>query len=141
MFKVLPLSLEPVLLIDGNLKKQHRKFIVAADLHIGSETYGKMNGVTLSAKVHIESISNRFHKLVELTKADGIILLGDLKSSISKITQIEMDIIPVILTSISQHAEVYLIPGNQSNFFRWYGFRRYTLNSRTHNAIGHQILR
>lgn len=119
MFKVLPLSLEPVLLIDGNLKKQHRKFIVAADLHIGSETYGKMNGVTLSAKVHIESISNRFHKLVELTKADGIILLGDLKSSISKITQIEMDIIPVILTSISQHSEVYLIPGNHDSFMKY----------------------
>ena len=78
-----------------------------------------MNGVTLSAKVHIESISNRFHKLVELTKADGIILLGDLKSSISKITQIEMDIIPVILTSISQHAEVYLIPGNHDSFMKY----------------------
>jgi putative SbcD/Mre11-related phosphoesterase len=119
MYKVLPLNLEPVLLIDGKLNKQHSKFIVASDLHIGSETFGNMNGVILSSKVHIENISERFQKLVDLTKADGIILLGDLKSSISKITQLELDIIPAILASISQYAEVYLIPGNHDSYMKY----------------------
>jgi uncharacterized protein len=119
MYKVLPINLEPMLLIDGELNQRHRKFIVAADLHIGSETFGNTNGVTLNSKVCIENISNRFQKLIELTKADGIILLGDLKSSISRITQLEMDIIPITLASISQYAEVFLIPGNHDSYIKY----------------------
>jgi uncharacterized protein len=119
MYKVLPINLEPVLLIDGELNQRHRKFIVAADLHIGSETFGNTSGVILNSKVHIENISNRFQKLIELTKADGLILLGDLKSSISRIAQLEMDIIPVTLASISQYAEVFLIPGNHDSYIKY----------------------
>jgi putative SbcD/Mre11-related phosphoesterase len=119
MYKVLPLNLEPVLLIDGESNQRHRKFIVAADLHIGSETFGNTNDVTLSSKVRTENISNRFQKLIELTNADGIILLGDLKSSISRITQLEMDIIPVTLASISQYAEIFLIPGNHDSYIKY----------------------
>jgi putative SbcD/Mre11-related phosphoesterase len=119
MYKVLPINLEPVLLIDGELNQRHRKFIVAADLHIGSETFGNTNGVTLNSKVGIENMSNRFQKLIESTKADGIILLGDLKSSISRLTQLEMDIIPVTLASISRYAEVFLIPGNHDSYIKY----------------------
>jgi uncharacterized protein len=119
MFKVRPLHPEPVLLIDGNLDKQYRRFIVAADLHIGSETNGLVNGITLSAKVLIQNINNRFLKLAETMKADGIILLGDLKSSVSGITRLERDIIHAVLTSLSQHAEVYLIPGNHDSFMNY----------------------
>jgi putative SbcD/Mre11-related phosphoesterase len=105
--------------MDGELNQRHRKFIVAADLHIGSETFGNTNGVILNSKVLIENISNRFQKLIELTKADGIILLGDLKSSISRITQLEMDTIPVTLASISKYAEVFLIPGNHDSYIKY----------------------
>jgi uncharacterized protein len=119
MYKVLPINLEPVLLIDGELNKRHRRFIVAADVHIGSETFGNMNGVILSSKVHIENISNRIQKLIELTKADGIILLGDFKSSISRITQLEMDIIPVILSSVCRYAEVFIVPGNHDSYIKY----------------------
>jgi putative SbcD/Mre11-related phosphoesterase len=120
MYKVLPVNLEPVLLIDGELNQRHRKFIVAADLHIGSETFGNKNGVTLNSRVRIENIINRFQQLIESTKADGIILLGDLKSSISRLTQLEMDIIPVTLASISRYAEVFLIPGNHDSYIKYF---------------------
>jgi len=119
MPKVCLLHPEPALLICGKLNKQYSRFIVAADLHIGSETYGVMNGITLNAKFLIQNINNRFLKLVKSTKADGIILLGDFKSSVSGITRFERNIVYAVLTSVSQYAEVYLIPGNHDSFMSY----------------------
>jgi metallophosphoesterase superfamily enzyme len=119
MLKVCLLHPEPALLICGKLNKQHSKFIVVADLHIGSETYGVMNGITMNTKYLIQNINNCLLKLVKSTNADGIILLGDFKSSVAGITQLERNIVPAVLTSVSQYAEVYLIPGNHDSFMSY----------------------
>ncbi len=119
MLEVRPLYPDPVLLVDSKSNKQNRRFIVASDLHIGSETYGVMTGISLSSKVISEDISKYFLKLVSSTNADGVILLGDLKSSISHITQFERDNIPKVLSSISKYSDVYLIPGNHDSFINY----------------------
>jgi uncharacterized protein len=140
MLKVRLLHPEPALLICGKLDKQYSRFVVAADLHVGSETYGVMNGITLNAKFLIQNINNRFLKLVNATKADGIILLGDFKSSVCRITRLERSIVPAVLTSISQYAEVYLIPGNHDSFMSYIAPNNVNLVSSTGMVLGDILL-
>lgn len=140
MLKVHLLHPEPALLICGKLNKQYSRFLVAADLHIGSETYGVINGITLNAKFLIQNINDRFLKLVKATKADGIILLGDFKSSVSGITPLERSIVPAVLTSISKYAEVYLIPGNHDSFMSYIAPNNVSLISSGGMVLGDILL-
>jgi uncharacterized protein len=140
LLKVRLLHPEPTLLIFGKLDKQYNRFVVAADIHVGSETRGVMNGITLNPKFLIQNISNRLLELVKATKADGIILLGDFKSSVSGITRLERSIVPAVLTSISQYAEVYLIPGNHDSFMGYIAPNNVNLVSSTGMVLGDILL-
>jgi metallophosphoesterase superfamily enzyme len=140
MLKVRLLHPEPALLIFGKLDKQYSRFVVAADLHVGSETCGVMNGITLNPKFLIQNINNRLLKLVRATKADGIILLGDFKSSVSGITRLERSIVPAVLTSISQYAEVHLVPGNHDSFMSYIAPNNVNLVSSAGMVLGDILL-
>jgi metallophosphoesterase superfamily enzyme len=140
MLKVHLLHPEPALLICGKLDKQYSRFVVAADIHVGSETYGVMNGITLNPKFLIQDINNRFLKLVKATKSDGIILLGDFKCSVSGITRLERSVVPAVLTSISRYADVYLIPGNHDSFISYIAPNNVNLVSSTGMVLGDILL-
>lgn len=114
-----PLYPEPVLLVEGKSKREDKKFIVAADLHIGSETYGVKNEVNFNPEILSQNINDRLLRLVKSSNADGIILLGDLKSNISGITRLERHSISMVLSSLSRNTEVYLVPGNHDSFIKY----------------------
>jgi len=140
MPKVRLLHPEPALLLCGKINGQDSRFIVAADIHVGSETCGVMNGITLNAKFLIQNINNRFLKLAKAMKANGVILLGDFKSSVSGITPLERSIVPAVLTSISQYAEVYLIPGNHDSFMSYIAPNNVNLISSRGMVLGDILL-
>jgi metallophosphoesterase superfamily enzyme len=114
-----PLYPEPVLLIEGYLNQIERRFIAASDLHIGVEYEKALSGINLNSKLFLQRTIDRLVDLIKSTNADGVILLGDLKSNIYTITKFEQDNIPPILKSISQHAEIYLIPGNHDSYIKY----------------------
>ncbi|HEY9387620.1 MAG TPA: metallophosphoesterase [Nitrososphaeraceae archaeon] len=114
-----PLCPEPVLSIEGYLNQIERRFIAASDLHIGVEYEKTSSGINLNSKLFLQRTIDRLIYLIKLTNADGVILLGDLKSDIYTITKFERDNIPSILKSISQHAEIYLIPGNHDSYIKY----------------------
>ena len=114
-----PLYPEPVLLVEGKSKREDKKFIVAADLHIGSETYGVKNEINFNPEILSQNINDRLLRLVKSFNADGLILLGDLKSNISGITRLERDSISMVLSSLSRNTEVYLVPGNHDSFIKY----------------------
>ena len=106
IFSVGPLYPEPVLLVEGKSNREDRKFIVAADLHIGSETYGAKNEINLNSEILIQNINDRLISLVKSSKANGIILLGDLKSNISGITRLERHSISTVLAKIKKQKKL-----------------------------------
>ena len=118
-FSVRPLYPEPVLLVDGKSNGEDKKFIVAADLHVGFETYSFKNEVNLNPEIICQNVNDTLLRLVKLSKADGIILLGDLKSNILGITRLERHSISMVLASLSRNTEVYIIPGNHDSFIKY----------------------
>ena len=136
IFSVGPLYPEPVLLVEGKSNREDRKFIVAADLHIGSETYGAKNEINLNSKILIQNINDRLLSLVKSSKANGIILLGDLKSNISGITGLERQSISTILASLSHQTEVYLVPGNHDSFIKYIALNSVNLISPSGMVLG-----
>jgi uncharacterized protein len=108
-----------LLLVDGKSNGEDKKFIVAADLHVGSETYGAKNEVNLNPEILSQNVNGTLLKLVKLSNANGIILLGDLKSNISGLTRLERNSISILLATLSRNTEVYLIPGNHDSFIKY----------------------
>lgn len=135
-FSISLLHPEPVLLIDGKLNKEHRRFIVAADLHLGSETRGIVNGFNLNSKIIFQNTGDKLISLIKSAKADGIILLGDIKSNVSRITRIDRDSIPPVLTSLSRYAEVYIVPGNHDGLIRYLAPKNVNLISSSGMLLG-----
>ena len=135
-FSIGVLHPEPVLLIDGKLNKECRRFIVAADLHLGSETRGIVNGPNLNSKIIFQNTGDKLISLIKSAKADGIILLGDIKSNVSRITRLERDCIPPFLTSLSRYAEVYIVPGNHDGLIRYIAPKNVNLISSSGMLLG-----
>lgn len=111
--KIHPLHPHAALLLE-NIDK---KYIVVSDLHIGLETKLASKGITIKSDVATEMI-NEINSLIALQHPDGIILLGDVKHSISNISRQEWDNVPAFLKEISSKAEVYLVPGNHDGNIR-----------------------
>jgi metallophosphoesterase superfamily enzyme len=58
-------------------------------------------------------------KLVKIQKADGVVILGDLKNTIGSISKQEWEWVPQFFKLISESAEVYMIPGNHDSNIRF----------------------
>ena len=56
--------------------------------------------------------------MIERERADGVILLGDIKHTVGSISKQEWDDIPKFLKQLSSRAEVYLVPGNHDSNIR-----------------------
>jgi uncharacterized protein len=88
-----------------------RRYIVVSDLHIGLEEDLRIKGVTVSTNL-VSDMVVELVGLVECERADGIILLGDIKHTVGTISRQEWDHVPLFLKQLSEKAEVYLVPGN-----------------------------
>ena len=54
-------------------------------------------------------------KIIDETKPDSLILLGDVKSSIKSISKNEWDEIPLFFDKVGKKVEIVLIPGNHDS--------------------------
>lgn len=98
---------KPALIVEGT-----RKNVVVTDLHIGfegalasNEIFVGKNTTTLETIEEIESIINK-------ERPDAVILLGDIKSSISNISKTEWNEVPLFLERLRDKSEIVLVPGN-----------------------------
>jgi len=96
-----------------NKENELKKFLVISDLHIGSETNLIKKGININSSQIIEDILKEIKDLRNDHSFNGIIILGDLKSTITHISKNEWDAIPSFLKQLSNDMEeVFLIPGN-----------------------------
>ncbi|MFL6479733.1 MAG: metallophosphoesterase [Nitrososphaera sp.] len=99
------------------LECEGRKYIVVSDLHIGIEGDLLSKGITVGPSLVCDMITE-LSDLIQSEHADSIILLGDIKHSVSRITRQEWDTVPVFLKQLSTKADVYLVPGNHDGNIR-----------------------
>jgi hypothetical protein len=87
-----------------------RKALVIADLHIGLEQELSRKGVRLPSLTH-EMLGETL-KLLDETKAEELILLGDVKHHIASTSAQEAREIPLFLKLVSEKAKVTVVLGN-----------------------------
>lgn len=101
------LKSEPVLIIEG-----HKRYMVITDLHIGFEDEFISNKIEIGKNSSINETINKLKKLILLEKPESIILLGDVKSSLKRISNTEWQDVPYFFNEIKKHTNVILVPGN-----------------------------
>ena len=95
----------PALIIEGE-----QRMLIVADLHFGIEADLAAHG--LHFKSRTERRLERLHKVIDSTKPDALILLGDVKHSIPSLTWQEHHELPVILDSLRTRLPLHVFPGN-----------------------------
>lgn len=114
MTKANPINSHAALLLEYvNKDSELKKFLVISDLHIGSETDLIKKGININTSQISKDILKEIKDLKNTHSFNSIIILGDLKSSITHITKNEWETIPSFLEQLSiDMEEVFLIPGN-----------------------------
>ncbi|MGQ0606119.1 MAG: metallophosphoesterase [Candidatus Nitrosotenuis sp.] len=105
--KTKPITGEPALILEG--QKRH---LVLTDLHVGFEDKLARNKIFVGKNTTLNESIQKITSLIDAEKPDSLILLGDVKSGISRISKSEWDGIPQLLSTLAQKTETILIPGN-----------------------------
>jgi putative SbcD/Mre11-related phosphoesterase len=117
--RIKPLYADPALLLEEQSNGKQDKYIAIADLHIGFESALYLKGITINPELAFEEMLTQLVYLIKLNKVSGIILLGDLKNTIGFISKPEWDLIPRFFKSLSEYADVYMVPGNHDSNIRY----------------------
>jgi len=96
----------PALLLEKPVKT-----IVVADLHIGFEEELRQKGL----KVPVESgkLAEELMQLINMTGAEKVIVLGDLKHNVKGPSRLETKILPDFISTVRKYVDEFVIvPGN-----------------------------
>jgi len=97
----------PALMIEGD-----KKSLVITDLHLGFENALSLNNVFLGKNKTVTEITKEIELIIDKTKPDSLILLGDVKSGINSITKVEWETVPAFFENITKLIDIILVPGN-----------------------------
>jgi len=97
----------PALMIEGD-----KKSLVITDLHLGFENTLSLNNVFLGKNKTVTEITKEIELIIDKTKPDSLVLLGDVKSGINSITKTEWETVPVFFENITKLIDIILVPGN-----------------------------
>ncbi len=107
MLKIRIVPSQPALMLEGK-----NRSLVITDLHIGFESSLFGNNIFVGKNTTIQETINGVEEILEKTKADSLILLGDVKSSIKSIAKNEWSEVPLFFKKMSDKVETILVPGN-----------------------------
>ena len=107
MVKIRIVPSQPALMLEGK-----NRSLIITDLHIGFESSLFGNNIFVGKNTTIQETINSIEEILEKTKANSLILLGDVKSSIKSIAKNEWSEVPLFFKKMSDKVETILIPGN-----------------------------
>ena len=107
MVKIRISKSEPVLIIEGQ-----KRYMVITDLHIGFEDKFTLNKIEMGKNSPINEIINKIKNLIQIEEPETLILLGDVKSSIRRISNTEWNDTPKFFEEIKKYVDLILVPGN-----------------------------
>ncbi len=102
-----PVPRKAALVLEGQ-----KKYLIITDLHIGFESSLAQNKVFVGKNTTLRETLDEIHTLIETQKPDELILLGDIKSSIRRISKSEWSEVPQFLQSMQKKIDTTIIPGN-----------------------------
>ena len=98
---------EPALLITD---KTYGKILAIADIHLGIESELYNNGIVIAPQS--KKLFDKIASLIRLTKADKLVIIGDLKHKIPGISFRELKEIPKFMKPLAEMIDVILVKGN-----------------------------
>jgi len=107
MVKIRIVPSQPALMLEGKNRR-----LVITDLHIGFESSLFGNNIFVGKNTTIQETINCIEEILEKTKANSLILLGDVKSSIKSISKNEWNEVPLFFKKMSEKVDTILVPGN-----------------------------
>jgi len=96
---------EPALVID--------KTLVIADLHIGIEFEYYKSGIRIPSNT--EQMKRDLDRLIKQTRAERLLILGDVKHKVPGVSRQELREIPEFLEYLGNKARVDILPGNHDS--------------------------
>ena len=88
------------------------KSLVITDLHLGFEDNLSRNNIFLGKNTIMLDTISEIEKIIDKTKPDSLILLGDIKSGIRSITKTEWKYVPMFFENLKKRVNITLVPGN-----------------------------
>ena len=107
MVKIRIVNSEPALMIEGE-----KKYLVITDLHIGFENEFRPNKIEMGKNSTVNETIKKIKKLIKMEEPESVILLGDIKSSIKRISNSEWKEIPYFFDELKKYTDIILVPGN-----------------------------
>ena len=101
---------QAALILEGKTRN-----LVVTDMHIGFEAGLASNDIFLGKNTSVNEIISELYKIIDTTKPDSLILLGDIKSSIKSISKNEWNDVPLFLEKMKNKIDTILIPGNHDS--------------------------
>ncbi len=99
------------IIIDDPIQHEDtRRFLIVTDLHIGFEDKFKLAGIRLEAP--IDRLATEIGNLVKSTRATDLILNGDVKSSINRISRSEWENVPKFFQKLPEGCKITVVKGN-----------------------------
>jgi putative SbcD/Mre11-related phosphoesterase len=98
---------KPALILEGD-----KKHLIITDLHIGFEGSLAQNKIFVGKNTTLNEFLDEIYALIDSNKVDDLILLGDIKSGISRISKSEWDEVPKFLQELKKKTDVTIVPGN-----------------------------
>jgi len=98
---------KPALLISD---RKHGKILAIADLHLGIEHELYNAGIAIAPQA--EKFKKTIGKLLKMTKADKLIIIGDLKHKVPGISFRELRELPKLVDFLKERVHVVLARGN-----------------------------
>jgi uncharacterized protein len=87
-----------------------RKVLIVCDLHIGFEEKFKISGVSIGTQIY--RMASELRGIIEKHKVDELVIDGDVKSSIDRISSSEWENVPKFLMRMQSTCKVSIVPGN-----------------------------
>jgi uncharacterized protein len=109
----------PALLLEEERTRSKRSYLVVSDLHIGFESDLNLQGFIVDSKYSMNKMLEELNHIIKSHQIDGVILLGDVKSSIRNISKQEWNEVPEFFNILSKHASIYVVPGNHDGRIRF----------------------
>jgi putative SbcD/Mre11-related phosphoesterase len=98
---------KPALILEGD-----KKHLVITDLHIGFEGSLAQNKIFVGKNTALNEFLDEIYSLIDSNKVDDLVLLGDIKSGINRISKNEWDEVPKFLQELKKKTDVIIVPGN-----------------------------
>ncbi|MCK4476067.1 MAG: metallophosphoesterase [Methanophagales archaeon] len=104
------ITLKPLIDKAAMVVENEFKTLVIADLHLGIEAELRQKGINIGSQT--KKLSERAIKCVKAAEPDVIVLLGDVKHAVPRISWMDRKEVPFFLAELAEYAPVYVVKGN-----------------------------